>query len=320
MANRYVNAAASLTTTSSTTIYTVPGGCSALVQSIVIANEDSVTRTATAEFYDSSATSTFTLIKDAGVPTASSLNMIDRPFVLEAGDQIRVTAGTANVMDVLASIMLVDESTSVPAGLVTTAALADEAVTSAKLDTALSVTVVCTSGTRPASPAEGQTIYETDTDRQLVWNGSAWVAPSVTYRPPMCRVKQTSGASISDATNTILAFNAEDFDTDGMHDNATNNSRITINTAGVYLVIASVRYTAGISDDTRISILKNGGNVGIDERGPNNSRSGQQVMGYYDLAVSDYLEAQVYQNNSANSPRTIDTPYTFLSAAWIGQP
>jgi len=137
--------------------------------------------------------------------------------------------------------------------------------------------------------------------------------------PPMCRVKQTSGASIGDASGTILSFDAEDFDTDGMHDNATNNSRITINTAGVYLVIASVRYTAGVSDDTRISIFKNGGSVGIDERGPNNTRSGQQVMGYYDLAVADYLEAQVYQNNSANTARTIDTPYTFLSAAWIGQ-
>jgi hypothetical protein len=34
---------------------------------------------------------------------------------------------------------------------------------------------VCTSTTRPASPYEGQVIYETDTDRTLVWNGSAWV-------------------------------------------------------------------------------------------------------------------------------------------------
>jgi hypothetical protein len=137
--------------------------------------------------------------------------------------------------------------------------------------------------------------------------------------PPMCRVKQTSGQVVYDAANATLAFNAEDFDTDAMHDNATNNSRITINTAGVYLVIASVRYTTGVSDDTRISILKNGGNVGIDERGPANTRSGMQVMGYYDLAAADYLEAQVYQNNSANTARTTDTPYTFLSAAWIGQ-
>jgi hypothetical protein len=34
---------------------------------------------------------------------------------------------------------------------------------------------VCTSSTRPSSPYEGQYIYETDTDKTLFWNGSAWV-------------------------------------------------------------------------------------------------------------------------------------------------
>ena len=33
---------------------------------------------------------------------------------------------------------------------------------------------VCTSSTRPTAPYEGQTIYETDTDKTLFWNGSAW--------------------------------------------------------------------------------------------------------------------------------------------------
>ena len=33
---------------------------------------------------------------------------------------------------------------------------------------------VCTSTTRPASPYDGQVIYETDTDMVRVWNGSAW--------------------------------------------------------------------------------------------------------------------------------------------------
>ena len=33
---------------------------------------------------------------------------------------------------------------------------------------------VCTSTTRPASPYEGQVVYETDTDKVLVWNGAAW--------------------------------------------------------------------------------------------------------------------------------------------------
>lgn len=34
---------------------------------------------------------------------------------------------------------------------------------------------VCTSLTRPASPYQGMNIYETDTGKTLLWNGSAWV-------------------------------------------------------------------------------------------------------------------------------------------------
>ena len=33
---------------------------------------------------------------------------------------------------------------------------------------------VCTSSTRPASPYDGQVIYETDTNRTLAFNGSTW--------------------------------------------------------------------------------------------------------------------------------------------------
>lgn len=34
---------------------------------------------------------------------------------------------------------------------------------------------VCTSTTRPASPYEGQVIYQSDTDTVLFWDGAAWV-------------------------------------------------------------------------------------------------------------------------------------------------
>lgn len=33
---------------------------------------------------------------------------------------------------------------------------------------------ICTSGTRPTTSQEGRTIYETDTDRYLTWNGTTW--------------------------------------------------------------------------------------------------------------------------------------------------
>ena len=34
--------------------------------------------------------------------------------------------------------------------------------------------IACTSGTRPSSPNEGMTIYETDTDLVRIYSGSAW--------------------------------------------------------------------------------------------------------------------------------------------------
>lgn len=37
------------------------------------------------------------------------------------------------------------------------------------------VIIQCTSGSRPSSPVDGMTIYETDTDRMLTWKNSAWV-------------------------------------------------------------------------------------------------------------------------------------------------
>lgn len=52
-----------------------------------------------------------------------------------------------------------------------------EILTSADVDLYLMSQVIirCTSGTRPLSPAQGWHIYETDTSRFLVYNGSAWV-------------------------------------------------------------------------------------------------------------------------------------------------
>lgn len=43
---------------------------------------------------------------------------------------------------------------------------------------------VCTSTTRPGSPYDGQVIYETDTDKTLVWNGTGWVYLSTSRTNP----------------------------------------------------------------------------------------------------------------------------------------
>lgn len=50
-------------------------------------------------------------------------------------------------------------------------------LTASELNTYLmnQVVIVCTSATRPASPVEGMKIFETDTDREQIYSGSAWV-------------------------------------------------------------------------------------------------------------------------------------------------
>lgn len=51
---------------------------------------------------------------------------------------------------------------------------------------------VCTSSTRPASPFEGQMIFETDTHRVLIWDNAAWVMIADTDEPPGLQLISTT--------------------------------------------------------------------------------------------------------------------------------
>lgn len=68
---------------------------------------------------------------------------------------------------------------------------------------------ICTSTTRPTTPYEGQVIYETDTNRVLVWDNAAWVDPSTgeTGRSGLVVMTPTSvsgsGVSLSGSTVSV---------------------------------------------------------------------------------------------------------------------
>jgi hypothetical protein len=61
---------------------------------------------------------------------------------------------------------------------------------------------VCTSTNRPSSPFEGMVIYETDTNRVLVWDNAAWVMIADTDSPPGLQLikSQTVGTAVSSVT------------------------------------------------------------------------------------------------------------------------
>lgn len=62
--------------------------------------------------------------------------------------------------------------------------------------------------------------------------------------PPACSVYGSAAQSVADDTATDLTANSENFDNDSMHSTAVNTARITIQTAGRYLVFAQVVFAA----------------------------------------------------------------------------
>lgn len=66
------------------------------------------------------------------------------------------------------------------------------------------VVIVCTSGTRPGSPNEGMTIYETDTERYAVHNGTDWVYPFLAVTKTSAAQSVTSTTTLTDMTGVTL--------------------------------------------------------------------------------------------------------------------
>jgi hypothetical protein len=73
---------------------------------------------------------------------------------------------------------------------------------------------VCTSTTRPTAPYTGQTIFETDTNKLLVWNATSWVIPNSPAQNPMglelvttCTVTSAGGTSAT-ASGGVITLGA----------------------------------------------------------------------------------------------------------------
>lgn len=130
---------------------------------------------------------------------------------------------------------------------------------------------------------------------------------------PAARVYNNVDQSVATSTLTALSFNAERFDTDSIHDNVTNNSRLTCRTAGKYQIIGQVAFVDNSTGLRSLNIRLNGATViAFVELSADNSGANRfQVTTIYDLAVNDYVELVAFQasgvalnvrSTNANSP------------------
>jgi len=112
------------------------------------------------------------------------------------------------------------------------------------------------------------------------------------------RVYKSAGQSIPNTTSTIVSFNSEDYDTDTIHDNVTNNSRLTCKTAGKYIVFAGGRWASHNTGLREFHLLKNGAYAAyiIVATVPGSSMY-MEITVILNLAVNDYMELRVYQNS-----------------------
>lgn len=144
--------------------------------------------------------------------------------------------------------------------------------------------------------------------------------------PPACRVTHNTTQSLNDAVETTVSFNTERFDTNSMHDTVTNNSRITINTAGIYVVGFHGQFAAANDYVNGYGILRLNGTTYISLAG-----SDQSVVGIsdfqvctttlYKFAVNDYIEVRALQNNTASAARNLQQGTAFSPefwAVWVG--
>ena len=159
--------------------------------------------------------------------------------------------------------------------------------------------------------------------------GLKWATPS-SGTPAFvgCFLYKSSNQSLSNDTSTVLTFTAEEIDTDGFHDNATNTGRITIPSGkgGKYLFIGYASFETNGTGSRAISFTKNGSSTiasptriaALGESGSDTRVNGQVIA---NLNAGDYVEMTAYQKSGGNlsvQGDSVDTFRTKFGCVYLG--
>ena len=137
--------------------------------------------------------------------------------------------------------------------------------------------------------------------------------------PPQCSASNSTGQNINSSTDTILSANTELFDTDGMHSTVTNNSRITIQTAGRYRVSAHASWDASTGGSyRRLRVSINGSTLHtldltslVNSSGAGTGNNGSRC---FILAATDYVEIEANHNAGV----TLGVTLAEFTVEWMG--
>lgn len=158
----------------------------------------------------------------------------------------------------------------------------------------------------PATPGSGLGFLYEKTDNKLYFKNDAGTETELTAAGSAtvpnahgARVKRASGNfSVGNNTYTAIQFDAEDFDTDAIHDNSTQNTRLTIPTiTGVTTGLWSLSaggYTDASSGRTDVKFrVNNTTDIAVDLINGPASVMGFQLTTKYVFTAADYVECFV---------------------------
>ena len=104
MANSFVNKKVDLTTTSATTLYTVPSATTAVIKSILVSEDTGNADTITVSLTNTSS-AVFSLFKTKAIGANATVELLTAPLVVEESEIIKVTAATADRLHVVLSAL-----------------------------------------------------------------------------------------------------------------------------------------------------------------------------------------------------------------------
>ena len=104
MANTFVNKKVDLTSTSATTLYTVPTATTAVIKSILVSEDSGNADTITITLTDTDA-AVFSLFNVKAISSSGTSELLSQPLVVQESEIIKVTAATANRLHVILSAL-----------------------------------------------------------------------------------------------------------------------------------------------------------------------------------------------------------------------
>ena len=104
MANTFVNKKKDLTSTSATTLYTVPSATTAVIKSILVSEDSGNADTITITLTDTD-DAVFSLFKTKAISANATSELLSAPLVAQESEIVKVTAATANRLHVVLSAL-----------------------------------------------------------------------------------------------------------------------------------------------------------------------------------------------------------------------